>query len=222
MSLFLLNWLKRVKKKKIKVVKRNKKQKTGGKVSITDHDSIISHTNSDTLIAYTDGSASPNPGPSGGGACIFLQNPDSIIDCGATLGVGTNNSAELYALGACFAQIIKLHAAHPHIQRAIIFSDSKLAIGAAVGSRRPLTNITLVNELRKLYNAMLFTKLAVDLRWIPGHAGVGGNERVDRISKRFAIGDFKFNENSILGFPCSVCTRGWPFFPLINALRKSS
>ena len=70
----------------------------------------------------------------------------------------------------------------------MIFSDSKLALNAAVSPRRPLTNPALVSELRKLYQ-VLKSKLNVALCWIPGHAGVGGNERVDRISKAFALRD---------------------------------
>ena len=150
----------------------------------------------------------------GGGVSIFVQNPDVVFDCGATLGVGTNNSAELFALGSCLTELRKLTCTHPHVKRILIFSDSKLAINAATGSRRPLTNIPFVLELRKAFAALLSVKLSVALHWVPGHAGIGGNDRVDKIAKTFACSSAAFATNSLAGFASCVSRNPWPYFPI--------
>lgn len=169
-----------------------------------------------TAICYTDGSASPNPGPSGSAASIFLQNPDRVIDMGASLGRGSNNQAELYALGMCLSQLLLLSESLPHLTKALIFSDSQLAIRAATSIKPPLTNIPLTIALRKAYTHAS-KKLAIRIHWIRGHSDIGGNERVDRISKSFA----QISSNVITlpppSFPASTFTTSWPFsFPLSN------
>ena len=177
-----------------------------------DHDTLISCIPLDSAIAYTDGSASPNPGPSGGGASIFVQSSDQVIDCGVSLGLGSNNRAELHALGICFAALLKLPSTHPHVKRAVVFSDSKLAINAATSVRLPVTNANVIFSLRAMY-ATLITKLAITLRWIPGHAGIGGNERVDKLSKIFALGVATLPFTHV-DFSSDVTRSEWGFFPL--------
>ncbi len=137
------------------------------------------------MFCYTDGSASPNPGPSGAGACIFLFDPDLVIDLGSSLGLGTNNTAELYALGMLFVELSKLVVRSPDITIAHIFCDSKLALLAAVSKKPHITNGSITRAVRIAFNA-LPPSLKVELHWIRGHSGVGGNERVDKISKAYA------------------------------------
>ena len=135
------------------------------------------------------------------------------MDCGTTLGHGTNNSAELYALGVCCTELRKRFLAYPHIKRAVIFSDSQLALKAATASTRPLTNSELTIRLRKAYTALLITKRVVDLYWIPGHAGLGGNERVDKLSKSYATNTSVVNT---VNFTCRFSQKPWSNFPLSN------
>ena len=103
------------------------------------------------------------------------------------------------------------------ITSAFIFSDSKIAIAATV-TKKPKANAVLSKAI-----SAMFTKLSmllkVQLLWIRGHSCIGGNERVDRISKRFA----KIDSNSArlpfdtaLGAHISVID--WPFgfnFPIL-------
>ena len=200
-----------------KVPIRKSKNKVNSELSIADHALLLADATECVALAYTDGSASPNPGPSGGGVSIFVQNPDVVVDCGATLGMGTNNSAELFALGSCLTELRKLTRTHPHVTGVLIFSDSKLAINAATGSRRPLTNIPIVLALRKAFSALLSAKLTVAFHWVPGHAGIGGNDRVDKIAKTFATSRVAFDLSSLAGFSSCVSRNPWPFFPLRTA-----
>ena len=193
--------------------KRRKKDNENTVTAINEHQHILNTVGTDTVITYTDGSASPNPGASGAGVSIFFQNPDTIVDCGTTLGHGTNNSAELYALGVCCTELRKLFLAYPHIKRAVIFSDSQLALKAATASTRPLTNSELTIRLRKAYTALLITKRAVDLHWNPGHAGLGGNERADKLSKSYATNTSLVNSDN---FTSNLSNNPWLIFPLSN------
>jgi len=72
------------------------------------HNVIVSGCTTNTVFCYTDGSASPNPGPSGAGACVFDPSSGIVMDLGASLGHGTNNTGELYALGMLFTHLTHL------------------------------------------------------------------------------------------------------------------
>ena len=112
-----------------------------------------------------------------------------------------------------FTELRKLFLLYPHLMRAIIFSDSQLALKAATARTRPLTNSELTIRLRKAYTALLITKRAVDLHWIPGHAGLGGNDRVDKLSKSYATSTRVVN---IDAFTSNLSQKPWFNFPLCN------
>ena len=72
------------------------------------HDRIVDSMSTNTVICYSDGSASPNPGLCGAGVSIFVRDPDIVFDYGASLGRGTNNIAELYGLGIIFCELLHI------------------------------------------------------------------------------------------------------------------
>jgi len=124
---------------------------------------------------YTDGSASPNPGP-GGFAVIDLDNKQPVA-----LGReadSTNIRMEAMALIAVY----KL--AEPGDE---IFTDSEFWINVvtkwAAGWKAngwtkktgPIKNLELVQELFALYES----KPGVKLTWTRGHVGTEGNELAD-------------------------------------------
>lgn len=154
-------------------------------LSAVNHDSLVRQVAPDVVVAYTDGSALVNPGHCGAGVSIFLQGPDLVLDFGEALGPGTNNVAELWALGVCLTEIAKLKSLSPSINKALVFCDSQYALQAASSTKKPLSNCKLVLLLRKTY-ASSTSLLPIHLHWIRGHCAVGGNERVDRISKAFS------------------------------------
>jgi ribonuclease HI len=129
------------------------------------------------LIYYTDGSASPNPGP-GGYAVILYDAP--VVLGGEPSGVRqtTNIRMEGYALMAALK-----HAAG---EECIIYSDSEFWINvltkwapgwAAKGWKKsggPIKNLDIVQELYPLYMVSKAT-----LTWVRGHVGDKGNELAD-------------------------------------------
>jgi len=151
----------------IKPPKRKKASNAASDASIAEHDKLVANADSGVAICYTDGSASPNPGPSGSGATFFVQNPGLVVDLGKSRGHSTNNAAELFALGMLALKLVDLLATHPHVKRAVVFCDSKIAIDACERPKnRPknLANAALTRALRK----------AIDLAssWISAFSGL--------------------------------------------------
>ncbi|MBI5365699.1 MAG: ribonuclease HI [Planctomycetes bacterium] len=135
------------------------------------------------LIAYTDGGCRGNPGP--GGWAFLLIDPASGEALERTGGEPhtTNNRMEYLAA-------IEALRALKAPQRAVrIHSDSNLLIQSvtewmpgwkAKGWKKkggPLKNLDLLQELDRLVAG-----LSVTWQWVPGHAGVPGNERVDQLT----------------------------------------
>ena len=125
-------------------------------------------------VFYTDGSASPNPGP-GGYAVIEGDRPVAL---GSEAGESTNIRME----GSAIIAAIKLADGEP----CEIQTDSEFWINvitkwapgwAAKGWRKsggPIKNLELVQEAYELYNTA-----QVKLTWVRGHVGHPGNELAD-------------------------------------------
>ena len=129
---------------------------------------------------FTDGSASPNPGP-GGFAVIDLDSKQPVA-LGKEANT-TNIRMEAMALIAAY----KL--AEPDDQ---IMTDSEFWVNVvtkwADGWRKngwtkksgPIKNLELVKELFELYES----KPDVELTWTRGHVGTEGNELADEWAKK--------------------------------------
>lgn len=131
---------------------------------------------------FTDGSASPNPGPGGWGAVRVIgdrvvarasgRHPDT-----------TNNRMELQALIAGVDLV-------PDGESAVLWSDSNLAVRTinewaagwkARGWRRktgPVENLDLVQALHERFQQ----RPELELRWIKAHVGHRWNEYADRLA----------------------------------------
>lgn len=166
-------------------VKKRSPRKPKSDDSAISHSDLLSTSCPNTIVCYTDGSASPNPGPSGAGASIFSPNA-TLIDLGSSLGHGSNNHAELFAIGMVFSELTQYfaHSSDPP-PPVLLFTDSLYAIQVISSTKPPLAHASTVLALRTSLAALL-RLTSISLHWIRGHSDVGGNERVDRIAKRFA------------------------------------
>lgn len=131
---------------------------------------------------FTDGSASPNPGPGGWGAVYVVE--DEIIDsCGGKERFTTNNRMELTALINAF----KMGSATMPLD---VFTDSDLCVKTVTlwaaswekrGWRRKegeIKNLELVQELYFLSKE----KPNLKLQWIKAHDGSRWNEYADALA----------------------------------------
>jgi ribonuclease HI len=193
-------------------VKKRGLQSSKEDVSIFSHDDLLASSDRLSIVCYTDGSASPNPGPAGSGASIFLPMSNTVVDLGASLGHNSNNFAELYAIGTCLSTLVNTVDELPsRPTRVLLFTDSLYASRAVTSTKPPATHKDTIAALRRLL-AKALALFPVSLVWVRGHCGAGGNERVDRIAKRFAkcsIGNPPLLRPT--SFPSVSTTSHWPF-----------
>ena len=134
------------------------------------------------IAIFTDGACSGNPGPGGWGAIIVM--PDGrVLELAGREEPTTNNRMEY------LAAIEALRALKAPLRPVCIHSDSNLLIQSvtewmpgwkAKGWKKkggPLKNLDLLQELDRLVAGRTVT-----WKWVPGHAGVPGNERVDQLT----------------------------------------
>ena len=137
----------------------------------------------DLVEIYTDGACRGNPGPGGWAALLSCGGREKEL-AGAEAQT-TNNRMELTA-------VIRALEALKRPVRARVFTDSEYvrrgvtewihswkARGWRTADRKPVKNQDLWAELDKLAAAH-----RVEWHWVPGHAGVPGNERVDRLANQ--------------------------------------
>jgi ribonuclease HI len=130
---------------------------------------------------YTDGACRGNPGPGGWAALLRLGEHEREIS-GAEAHT-TNNRMELTAV------IRALEALKRPVQ-ARVYTDSEYvrrgitewlaawkARGWRTADRKPVKNQDLWQRLDELCAGH-----RIEWHWVPGHAGVPGNERVDRLA----------------------------------------
>jgi ribonuclease HI len=125
----------------------------------------------DAIVAYADGACSGNPGPAGLGVVVI--DGASRTEISENLGEGTNNIAELTAIGRVLDTVAD--AARP----LVIYTDSSYAIGVLVKGWKAKANIALVAGLRD----RLAKRPATRMVHVKGHAGVLLNERADELAR---------------------------------------
>jgi ribonuclease HI len=133
------------------------------------------------LIYYTDGSASPNPGP-GGFAVIQNLKPVVLGSEPADSGVAQAHTTNIRMEGFAIMAALK-HAAGEQCQ---IYTDSEFWINVitkwapgweAKGWRKsggPIKNLDIVQAVYTLYK-----NSDAALSWVRGHEGDPGNEAAD-------------------------------------------
>lgn len=125
----------------------------------------------EAIVVYTDGACSGNPGPAGIGVLLRYQGREREIS--ESIGVATNNVAELKAVEAALRAI-----RNPRLP-VILFTDSEYVRGLLVKGWKAKKNTELVNGIRTLMRR--FPDLTI--HWVEGHAGHEDNERVDRLAR---------------------------------------
>lgn len=133
---------------------------------------------------YTDGSASPNPGP--GGFAVIRDLQPWIL--GSEDGETTNIRMEGKALIAALQDANKAPC--------VIYTDSEFWINVvtkwAPGWQQrgwakkggEIKNLDIVQELYELY-----AQSQAELRWVRGHEGDEGNELADEWANRARLGE---------------------------------
>lgn len=147
---------------------------------------------SEALI-YSDGACSGNPGPGGWGA-IVIENSQHVVELGAADPSTTNNRMEMTAIIETLKQL------SPKVTKCTICTDSTYVIRGSTqwlfgwkkrgwqnSEGKEISNKDLWLEMdHVLYR--LKTKTKLEWKYVPGHAGIVGNERCDQIAVAFSQG----------------------------------
>lgn len=131
----------------------------------------------DVILAFTDGACSGNPGPAGSG-CVVKLPGGRVIERHKGLGEGTNNIAELVAIGMAL-DVLRAEGVDP-ASPVVIFSDSSYCKGVLTQNWKAKANGVLI---RKLKEALAQWPKA-ELHWVAGHVGIPENERADALARK--------------------------------------
>ena len=146
------------------------------------------------LVAYTDGACSGNPGPGGWGVLLQAFSDNKVVkerELSNGERLTTNNKMELRAAIAALEILDRT-------SEITIITDSKYVMNGIqtwlagwkknnwkTASKKPVKNEELWKRLD-----LLCKQHEVNWKWVKGHAGDMGNERVDKLA-RSAMEPFK-------------------------------
>jgi ribonuclease HI len=149
--------------------------------------------NMSSILIFTDGACTGNPGPGGWGSIVAL--PDGTVrELGGGVPQTTNNRMEM---AAAIRALGALEPAEPC--RIIVYTDSTYLIrgitqwifgwrsrGWKNAEGKDVANKELWEELSR--QVARLKPSTIDWKYVRGHAGNPGNERCDQIAVSFATG----------------------------------
>jgi ribonuclease HI len=162
-----------------------------------------------SIVIYTDGACSGNPGPGGWGAILVFPE-GNVRELGGKENPTTNNKMEL--MGA----IKSLEAIEDRDEPVVMFTDSTYVIRGITqwiwGWRRndwknaegeDVSNRALWERLSRAVSAR--KKGKIEWRYIRGHTGNPGNERCDEIAVAMTKGQWvDLYEGPLVGYGIAV------------------
>ena len=152
-----------------------KRRPSGGAKAPSKGASKAPSSGGSALEIWTDGACSGNPGPMGIGVVVI--DGAARREKGEYLGIGTNNIAELTAIGR------GIDLAGDAGRRMRVYTDSSYAIGVLSKGWKAKANQELIARLRRQ-----LAPLDVEFVKVAGHAGVPENERCDELAREAVNG----------------------------------
>lgn len=153
----------------------------------------------DTIIIYTDGACTGNPGAGGYGAVIIDGDRRKELSAGYKL--TTNNRMEMMGAIAALESLksnskVKLHSDSKYIVDAVVKGWAKKwqANGWRRNKKEMAKNPDLWQELLDLCKIH-----DVEFVWVKGHAGIPENERCDQLAVAAANGNNLITDTEYAG-----------------------
>lgn len=145
------------------------------------------------ITIFTDGSSLGNPGPGGYGAIVWDKAHKTVTELGGHNSKTTNNRMEMTAAIEAIAHTVGTELDEPSItvntdSQYLINGITKWVFGWKENNWMTANKAQVLNKdlWQKLDN--LVQDLDIEWRYVEGHAGIPGNERVDAIATEFASG----------------------------------
>jgi len=132
---------------------------------------------------YTDGACRGNPGPGGWGA--VLSAGEHVKELSGAEPLTTNNRMELTAVIRALEALkrpsqLRIFTDSEYVRRGITeWVRSWKARGWKTADRKPVKNQDLWERLDALAAGH-----QIEWRWVRGHSGIPGNERVDQLANQ--------------------------------------
>jgi ribonuclease HI len=136
-----------------------------------------------TVEIYTDGACRGNPGPGGWGALLSSGEHEKELSGAEPL--TTNNRMELTAVIRALEALkrpseVRIFTDSEYVRRGITeWVKNWKARGWKTADRKPVKNQDLWERLDALAAGH-----KIEWRWVKGHSGVPGNERVDQLANK--------------------------------------
>jgi ribonuclease HI len=136
-----------------------------------------------SIIAFTDGSCQPKPGPCRAGSCILLHNTDTLIELRKP--VAHHGSILLGKLVAILMTLeyINSEVILDCVERIQILSDSQSAVGLLTLGWKPNQLHQTLASAKNLMRQLERKGISVIINWTPGHTAISGNEIADILAK---------------------------------------
>ena len=137
---------------------------------------ILETCTPDTLIAFTDGSCHPNPGPCRAGACVYLPFETSPVNLKQPVSKhGSVLRGEMIAIKMVLDFILeKLHQKRK-LNKVLILSDSQSSVGLLTFGWEATQHTSTAKEIIAKMDLIKRKGIEVEIKWTPGHAGIKGN-----------------------------------------------
>ena len=135
-----------------------------------------------TVVIYTDGACSGNPGPGGWGSVLMYNGHRRELSGGDPS--TTNNRMEMTAVIEALDALkrscrIIIHTDSTYVMKGMTeWMDNWKRRGWKTADRKPVKNVDL---WQRLDQAM--ARHDVEWRWVRGHSGVLENERADELAR---------------------------------------
>ncbi len=136
-----------------------------------------------SVIMYTDGACSGNPGPGGWGTVLISGKHRKELSGGAR--ETTNNRMEMMAVirGAEALKqgcSVDIHTDSQYVMKGMTeWVDGWKKRGWRTAAKQPVKNVDLWQRLERALD-----RHAVNWYWVKGHSGVPENERADELARR--------------------------------------
>lgn len=145
------------------------------------------------ITIFSDGSSLGNPGPGGWGAIIYIHKGGQVTELGGRDAKTTNNRMEMTAV---IEALVFLDTQKFEESDIIVHTDSQYLIngitkwvhGWQANGWMTKTKVPVLNK--DLWQKLMDVTADKEIEWryVEGHAGIAGNERVDGIATSFASG----------------------------------